>query len=290
MTRGRFLAAIAVAWALLAGGCSASAPSPARPASSAAGTQPAPDGRYAAARRRPPGEGSRRLGRVRRRQGLPSRPGAVPPGAGYRPRPRAPPGCGRHQDRRRARLQRRHDEGTGGGPDPTSRHGHPHRVPADEGAHRRRRPRAGVSVVDRRRRRLPCGCAGRTPRTANPGASLEAVDGYAASGVDVIDLSAGLQDDSWYVAQGSSRDEAMRQSWREAVRRWGTRVTLQARKALAHPGSYSGDARPGRGRCPHLRGHPARRGREGGRHLDVGSALPRPARHPHRSRRPHRTP
>ena len=47
MTRGRLLAAIAVAWALLAGGCSASAPSPARPASSAAGTQPAPDGRYA---------------------------------------------------------------------------------------------------------------------------------------------------------------------------------------------------------------------------------------------------
>jgi len=77
--------------------------------------------------------------------------------------------------------------------------------------------------------------------TANPGASLAAVDGYAASGVDVIDLSTGLQDDSWYVAQGTSRDEAMRQCWREAERRWGSRVTLQARKALAHPGSYAGD-------------------------------------------------
>ena len=83
---------------------------------------------------------------------------------------------------------------------------------------------------------------GANAAAANPGASLEAVDGYVASGVDVIDLSAGLQDDSWYVAQGSSRDEAMRQCWREAVRRWGTRVTLQARKALAHPGAYAGDA------------------------------------------------
>jgi hypothetical protein len=77
--------------------------------------------------------------------------------------------------------------------------------------------------------------------TANPGASIAAVDGYAASGVDVIDLSAGLQDESWYVAQGTSADAAMRQCWREAVRRWGSRVTLQARKALAHPGPYPGD-------------------------------------------------
>ena len=77
--------------------------------------------------------------------------------------------------------------------------------------------------------------------STSPGASLAAVDGYAASGVDVIDLSPGLQDDAWYASQGSSRDDAMQQSWREAVRRWGTRVTLQARKALAHPGAYPGD-------------------------------------------------
>jgi hypothetical protein len=83
---------------------------------------------------------------------------------------------------------------------------------------------------------------GANAAAANPGASLQAVDGYVASGVDVIDLSTGLQGDSWYVAQGTSRDEAMRQCWREAVRRWGSRVTLQARKAVGHPGAYTGDA------------------------------------------------
>lgn len=81
---------------------------------------------------------------------------------------------------------------------------------------------------------------GATARSANPAASLAAVDAYASTGVDVIDLSPGLQDDSWYAGQGISRDEAMRQCWREAVRRWGSRVTLQARKALAHPGPYTG--------------------------------------------------
>ncbi|MEW1952682.1 hypothetical protein [Terrabacter sp. NPDC080008] len=81
---------------------------------------------------------------------------------------------------------------------------------------------------------------GADAQSANPGATIAAVDAYASTGVDVIDLSPGLQDDSWYVAQGTSRDEAMRQCWREAVRRWGSRVTLQARKALAHPGPYTG--------------------------------------------------
>ncbi|HEV7148896.1 MAG TPA: hypothetical protein VGN48_18045 [Pedococcus sp.] len=80
---------------------------------------------------------------------------------------------------------------------------------------------------------------GATARGITPGASIAAVDGYAASGVDVIDLSTGLHDNSWYAAQGSSRDDAMRQCWQEAVRRWGSRVTLQARKALAHAGRYT---------------------------------------------------
>ncbi|WP_196805905.1 hypothetical protein [Terracoccus sp. 273MFTsu3.1] len=83
---------------------------------------------------------------------------------------------------------------------------------------------------------------GANAQSSSPGASVGAVDGYVAAGVDVIDLSTGLQDDGWYDEQGTSRDEAMRQCWREAVRRWGTRVTLQARKALAHPGAYAGDA------------------------------------------------
>jgi hypothetical protein len=81
---------------------------------------------------------------------------------------------------------------------------------------------------------------GANARSTAPGAAIAAVDGYARSGVDVIDLSAGLHDNSWYAAQGSSRDGAMRQCWHEAVRRWGTLVTLQARKALAHPGPYTG--------------------------------------------------
>jgi hypothetical protein len=82
---------------------------------------------------------------------------------------------------------------------------------------------------------------GANAQSASPGAGLAAVDAYAATGVDVIDLSPGLQDESWYAGQGTSRDEAMRRCWREAVRRWGGRVTLQARKALAHPGPYTGD-------------------------------------------------
>ncbi|GAA2148965.1 hypothetical protein FHX52_2776 [Humibacillus xanthopallidus] len=77
-------------------------------------------------------------------------------------------------------------------------------------------------------------------RAGDPGASLGAVDRYVASGaIDVLDLSAGLRDESWYAAQGTTRDDAMRAAWREAVRRWGSRVRLQARKALAHPGSYT---------------------------------------------------
>ncbi|HET7798791.1 MAG TPA: hypothetical protein VFL38_00130 [Humibacillus xanthopallidus] len=77
-------------------------------------------------------------------------------------------------------------------------------------------------------------------RARDPGAGLAAVDRYVASGdVDVIDLSPGLRDEDWYAAQGTTRDAAMRAVWREAVRRWGSRVRLQARKALAHPGSYT---------------------------------------------------
>ncbi len=241
MTRGRLLAAIAVAWALLAGGCSASAPSPARPASSAAGTQPAPDGRYAQLvdDLRAKGAGvwvesdvvkAYRAGPERYRQvlgivlALARRPGV----AGIKIADELGYNDGTTREQAAALIRQAVTDIHTASP----------------------RTKVLIDVV------VPeLGClswtATSTPAMrmcgangvdANPGASLEAVDGYAASGVDVIDLSAGLQDDSWYVAQGTSRDEAMRQSWREAVRRWGSKVTLQARKALAHPGSYSGDA------------------------------------------------
>ncbi len=80
---------------------------------------------------------------------------------------------------------------------------------------------------------------GASTRVRNPAASLDAVDSYVATGaLDVINLSPGLRDETYYTDQGVSRDQAMRLAWREAVRRWGSRVTLQARKALAHPGPY----------------------------------------------------
>jgi hypothetical protein len=83
-----------------------------------------------------------------------------------------------------------------------------------------------------------------TARAKDPGATLASVDAEVAQGgLDVVDLSAGLQDDQKYVEWGTTRDAAMTAIWDEASRRWGTKVTLQARKALAHPGAYRGDAR-----------------------------------------------
>lgn len=80
---------------------------------------------------------------------------------------------------------------------------------------------------------------GASARIGTPAASLASVDAYVSTGaLDVVDLSPGLRDASFYSQQGTSRDDAMRLAWREAVRRWGGRVTLQARKAFAHPGPY----------------------------------------------------
>ena len=77
----------------------------------------------------------------------------------------------------------------------------------------------------------------------NPAATIAAVDGYVRDGgIDVLDLSAGLRDDAEYAAWGTTRDAAMTAIWAEASRRWGDRVTLQARKALAHDGAYDKSA------------------------------------------------
>ena len=75
-----------------------------------------------------------------------------------------------------------------------------------------------------------------------PAAAIDAVDSYLASKTfDVLDLSAGLREPGDYLAWKTTRDDAMRLVWKEVVRRhWGALVTLQARKALAHAGSYSG--------------------------------------------------
>jgi hypothetical protein len=84
-------------------------------------------------------------------------------------------------------------------------------------------------------------CASATGN-ANPATTIEAVDGYLRSKtIDVLDLSAGLRDPAEYQRWKTTPDEAMRAIWVEAIRRqWGTLVTLQARKAMAHPGSYQG--------------------------------------------------
>jgi hypothetical protein len=83
-------------------------------------------------------------------------------------------------------------------------------------------------------------CAARE-NAKNPATTIAAVDGYLRQGgLDVLDLSAGLRSDSEYEGWGTSTDEAMTAIWVEAVRRWGGMVRLQARKALAHPGKYSG--------------------------------------------------
>ncbi len=77
-----------------------------------------------------------------------------------------------------------------------------------------------------------------------PGATMAATDGYLRSGtIDVLDLSVGLRPDSTYASWGIGRDQAEREAWAEAGRRgWPARVRLQARKALAHPGTYVGGA------------------------------------------------
>lgn len=77
-----------------------------------------------------------------------------------------------------------------------------------------------------------------------PAASMAAVDLYLRSGdIDVLDLSTSLLDPAEYESWGLSRDQAQKEAWAEANRLgWDKLVTLQARKALAFPGTYTGDA------------------------------------------------
>jgi len=75
-----------------------------------------------------------------------------------------------------------------------------------------------------------------------PQLALPQVDSYLRlHAIDVLDLSTGLLSDGTYLAWGTTVDAAQRAAWREvAWRGWPRLVYLQARKALAHPGSYSG--------------------------------------------------
>ncbi len=84
---------------------------------------------------------------------------------------------------------------------------------------------------------------GEIQRAKYPAATLAAVDvEIAEGGLDVVDLSAGLRADQQYLDWGTTRDAAMEAIWVEASRRWSRHVTLQARKALAHPGPSTDSA------------------------------------------------
>ncbi len=79
---------------------------------------------------------------------------------------------------------------------------------------------------------------------SNPTCTIDAVDSYLALGaIDVFNVSAGLLDPNTYAAWGTTRDKAMEGAWTlVGQHRWPQLTTLQARKALAAPGGYAGNA------------------------------------------------
>jgi hypothetical protein len=86
-------------------------------------------------------------------------------------------------------------------------------------------------------------CAWRE-QAAYPQLTLPEVDRYLRlHAIDVLDLSTYLLSDSTYKAWGTTADAAQTAAWQEASKRgWPSLVRLQARKALAHPGSYLGSS------------------------------------------------
>jgi hypothetical protein len=81
-------------------------------------------------------------------------------------------------------------------------------------------------------------------RLAYPALTLAAMDRVAGSGyLDAIDLSTGLLDAGTYQSWGINALTAQQAAWREVIRRgWAKELTLNARKALAHPGPYPGSS------------------------------------------------
>jgi hypothetical protein len=81
-------------------------------------------------------------------------------------------------------------------------------------------------------------------QTAYPQLALPQVDSYLRLHViNVLDLSTGLLDTSTYASWHTTINAAQSAAWQEVARRgWPKLVTLQARKALAHPGKYTGTA------------------------------------------------
>lgn len=79
-------------------------------------------------------------------------------------------------------------------------------------------------------------------RAAYPQLALSQISSYLRlHAIDVLDLSAGLLEPSTYAAWGTTTDVAEAAAWRVVGRLgWGKLVHLQGRKALAHPGRYTG--------------------------------------------------
>ena len=73
-----------------------------------------------------------------------------------------------------------------------------------------------------------------------PELALPQIDSYLRMhAIDVLDLSTGLLTDSTYAGWDTTAAAAQTAAWQEVRRRgWPSLVQLQARKALAHPGSY----------------------------------------------------
>jgi hypothetical protein len=78
---------------------------------------------------------------------------------------------------------------------------------------------------------------------AFPHLTLQHIDAmFASHTIDVVDLSTYLASESTYSTWGITIDEAQAAAWQEVSRRgWASDVTLHARKAMAFPGTYSGD-------------------------------------------------
>ncbi len=87
----------------------------------------------------------------------------------------------------------------------------------------------------------PVACTTRA-KAAYPALDLPVLDRLLADRtIDVLDLSTGLLDNATYQAWGIDIATAQRAAWAEVQRRgWFSLVTINARKALAHPGPYAG--------------------------------------------------
>lgn len=85
------------------------------------------------------------------------------------------------------------------------------------------------------------GCAAHA-QASYPQLALPVVDGYLRlHAIDVLNLSTGLLSDSTYAHWGTSSAAAQLAAWQEANSRgWPSLTRMQARKALAYPGSYQG--------------------------------------------------